>query len=155
MEATKNATDVLKAKLHKQDAHTPTEEVLWQQYRSARAATRTITDKGKHIKFTHHEYYTRESDVVEWLDKEIAGGTLPGITRGELVTTSERDPLEKLKKKHIAEYIKEQEEAALAVLRGESPDMGNSKSPGAASINPASSKLVANGASGAKLPSNK
>lgn len=118
------------------------QSVMWQQYKSARPSVRTITSSGKRICFTNYEYFTREKDVVEWLDSEISNYGLPGITKGELMSTSERDPMEKLKKQHIAEYLAAEEVAKIATARGEYKDMGSTEK--GANINPATSRIVAN-----------
>ncbi len=123
----------------------PVEEVRWQQYTSARRAIRTFTDKGKSIKFTNYEYFTREKDVAMWLDSQIAINGLPGVTKGKLLTSSERDPMEVLRKQHIAEYLKDQEQIKVDAAKGLFPDMGSTER--ATNLNPASSKGVASGAS--------
>lgn len=114
----------------------PVAEVMWQEYMSAAPAVRTITNKGTRIAFTDHKYYTDRKEVVRWLDNEIANRTLPGITKGKFLTSTERDPVARLKKQHIKEYLAEQAQVAADVAAGKFPDMGTTagaKNLGAAS----------------------
>lgn len=120
-------------------------EIVWQQYKSAKVSVKTITDAGVRISFTCHQYFTDVPAVIEWLDTEIKAGGLPGITKGEEMTTAERDPMTLLKRKHIEEYKAEQEAIAVNLAKGIVPDMGNTKKANEAAINPSNSGQVANG----------
>lgn len=113
----------------------------WQHYASARPALRMITKEGIRISFTKFSFMTQQQEVIDYLDDEIAAG-LNVITKGELLTAEESDPLEALRRKHIAEYKQEQEDAKLAELRGESRDFGSTAGNGA-KLKPTSTKDVA------------
>ena len=120
-----------------------TEERKFQHYKSSRQAVKLISKTGRKIIFVNFQYLTCEKEIIEYLDEEIELG-LNVITKGELLTSAEADPMASLKRKHIAEYLaKEQKELTDAAL-GKSKDMGNTKSKEAlaSGANPLSSKGV-------------
>lgn len=120
---------------------TAPEAPKYQHYTSARVSMRLVTTAGKPIIFTGYEFLTQNKDLIEYLDKEIKDG-LPGITRGELVSLEDKDPMAALKRKIIAEHEAKKEKDAIAAARGESKDMG--KTAGASTLNPTSTNQVAN-----------
>lgn len=115
----------------------------FQHYKSARIAMRLLTKEGKKIIFTGYEFLTQDEDIITYLDYEIKNG-LPGITKGKLMSMDEANPMEALKREHFKEFkaaqIKEASDKAAGIIR----DMGNTKGKGDASINPASTEVVAN-----------
>jgi hypothetical protein len=119
------------------------EPVKYQHYTSARVSVRLITHTGGRITFTGYEFITRDKSIIEYLDTEIANG-LVGIIKGALLTSDEADPVAAMKRKHIAEYLAEEEKKKVNAAKGIIPDMGNNKAPGAASINPTNTNQVAN-----------
>jgi len=118
-------------------------EQKFQHYRSSRISTRLVATKGKKIVFTGFQYITKDPDIIEYLNFEISQG-LPGITKGELLTEKEADPMEALKKRIIQEHEDEKAQEAADKARGITKDMGTSKAKGSPSINPMSSNQVAN-----------
>lgn len=140
------ATEVIQQKLNnpKQEA------AKFQHYASSRISMRMITDKGKKITFTKFEFLTQDEEIMEYLDAQIKEakytGRNLGITKGNLLTYDDIDPMAVLKRKHIAEYLaaEQKELADKATGKAGAKDMGTSKSKNEASINPVSTKQVAN-----------
>lgn len=118
-------------------------EEKYQHYSSARIAMRLITDKGKRIVFTGYEFLTQDEDIIEYLDTEIKQG-LPGIAKGKLMTASESDPMEALRRKHIKEYEDQKAEEAANASRGITKNMGTTENSGGATVKPVTSGQVAN-----------
>lgn len=116
------------------------EEQKFQQYKSARPAVCVITDTGIKIKFAGYEYLTTQEAEIEYLDKQIKIGGLPGITKGELLTMEERDPMAALERKIRKELEEKYAQKAKDDALGISRDMG--KTEGANKLNPVSSKQV-------------
>ena len=114
-------------------------EIKYQHYTSAKISVTLISTKGKRIAFSNFEFITADQDIITYLDEEIANG-IGIITKGELLTSKEADPMSALRERHIAEYLKEQE--------GDEKDgakaMGDTKSPTATErLNPLASSAVA------------
>lgn len=123
-----------------------TEEKKYQHYKSSRVSMRMITTTGRMIAFTNYQFITCDQDLISYLDDEIGKG-VNVVTKGELLTHSESDPMEALKRKHIAEYLEKEAEELKQQALGEVKDMGNTKSQEvlAASLKPASSGKVVGG----------
>ncbi len=81
---------------------------LYQQYASSRVSTCLITPNGKRINFTNYQYYTKDPDIIRYLDREIVGG-LKVITKGNKLTADELNP-EAAKKRRIIEEFKASQE---------------------------------------------
>ena len=81
---------------------------LYQQYTSSRVSTCLITPTGKRINFTNYQYYTKDPEIVRYLDREIEGG-LKVITKGKKLTAEELNP-EAAKKREIIEEFKASQE---------------------------------------------
>lgn len=131
-----NALDAIKAMQAKNAAATNTtetvaftpqkqEEKTFQEYRSSRVAVRIITDKGIQCIFNNGRFFTDDPDVILFLDTQIKKAPMLGVTRGELVTSEDRDP-------NVAQFnamkneMREQLRAELmAELAGEKKDFGN------------------------------
>jgi hypothetical protein len=122
------------------DAVTAPVEQEFQQYKSARPAVRFVTSVGLRITFTNFQFLTQNPDAIDYLDLEIARG-LQGITKGEVLTTSDLDPMQSMRKKVRAELLAELEEQAKNEAAGKSKDMGSTENK--AQISPASTKQVA------------
>jgi len=84
------------------------EKAEYQQYSSSRISTCMIAPSGKRINFTNYEYYTKDAEIIAFLDGEIDAG-IRVITKGDLVTKSELSPAAALKRKHIEEFKASQE----------------------------------------------
>jgi len=80
----------------------------YQQYTASRASTCLITPTGKRINFTNYQYYTKDPEIVAYLDREIASG-LRGFTKGKVLTAEELNPEAALKRKIIDEFKDSQE----------------------------------------------
>ena len=115
-------------------------EAQYQHYKSSRPSMRMITTEGKNISFTGYEFLTQDEDIIEYLDYELSKG-LPGITKGELMTLSDKDPMEALKRKIIKEYEDKKAKEASDKSRGVTKDMGNTQ---VSRVNPLSSDNTAN-----------
>ena len=113
-------------------------ERKFQHYACSRQAMRMITPEGRKITFVGHKYITAEEAIIAYLDAEIANG-LRVITKGELLTSLEADPLEALRRKHVAEYLASQKAE-------EKQDMGSTKTPAQLlnAINPTGTDKVPN-----------
>lgn len=81
---------------------------LYQQYASSRVSTCLITPTGKRINFTNYQYYTKDPEIMRYLDREIATG-LKVITKGKKLTADELNP-EAAKKREIIEEFKASQE---------------------------------------------
>lgn len=115
-------------------------EEMFQQYRSAQASTRMITDKGIRFNFVNHELLTKDPHIIEYLDSQISLPGYFGITKGEALSSSDRDPMKALERALRIKIKKEIEEEAIAKALGESRDMGNYAAP---AISPLNSKQTA------------
>ena len=105
--------EAIKAAIAAAASPTPKEERQYQTYFHSMSSSKMLTDKGTPIIFQEHKCYTDVQEVMDYLDKEIAGG-LKLITKGELVTSEDLDPMAAIKKRVIAEYLKDQEKLAAA-----------------------------------------
>ncbi len=83
-------------------------EDQYQQYTASRVSTCLITPSGKRINFTNYQLYTKDSEIIRYLDREIEAGTI-GIIKGKILTTSELNP-EAAKKREIIEEFKASQE---------------------------------------------
>lgn len=106
------------------------EEIVYQQYKSSRPSTRVVTESGIRISFVGFELLTTDPHVMEYLDNQIAKNGLPGITKGEALTLSDRNPMATMERKLRAEIRAEMEAEALARSRGEFKDMGSTDAKG-------------------------
>ena len=86
----------------------PSEGAVYQQYSSARTSTCLITPTGKRINFTSYQYYTKDPEIIAYLDKAIKDG-LRGFTKGKKLTAEELNP-EAAKKREIIEEFKASQE---------------------------------------------
>lgn len=116
------------------------DEQEFQEYTSARSSTRLITESGFRITFTNFQYLTQNEEAIAYLDEQIKLG-LAGITKGKVLTTSDLNPMEALRKTMEAEIRAKIAEEAKNEALGITKDMGVTG--GAPSISPASSKAVA------------
>lgn len=121
------------------------EEKTFQVYRSSRISMRMITSEGIPILFSNYEYITDNYKVIEYLDNEIALG-LKEISKGEAMSSREADPMERLRQKHIEEYLAKKEEEKINEALGKEKNMGSYREDGKPgdSIKPTTSKQVAN-----------
>lgn len=115
------------------------EERKFQHYSSSRLNMAMLTKIGQRINFISGVFITDDKSVIRYLDEEIANG-LNIITKGELLTEKEADPMEALKKKHIAEYLEQQAELAKQASLGITRDMGETEEK--TRLNPLSSNLL-------------
>ena len=89
-------------------AKTPELEAEYQQYTSSRNATCLITQSGKRINFTNYQYYTKDPDIIAYMDTELKNG-LRGFRKGKKLTATELDP-EAAKKREIIDEFKASQE---------------------------------------------
>ncbi len=100
--------DGLRSKLNeevKSKDDTPAEQ--YQQYTSSRISTCLITPTGKRINFTNYEYYTKDPEIIAYLDNLIKA-RVRGFTKGAVVTAEDINPMAALKRKHIQEFLDSQ-----------------------------------------------
>jgi hypothetical protein len=83
-------------------------EELYQQYTCSRVSTCLITPTGKRVNFTNYEYYTKDPDIIEYLNAEIQNG-IRGIKSGQQVKAADINPMAALKRKHIEEFLASQD----------------------------------------------
>jgi hypothetical protein len=98
-----------------------TESPKFQHYISARPTMRMITPKGKPITFIGNTFITDDPEVIEYLDTELRNKAL-GITKGELMTAEEADPMAALKARIIAEHEEKKEKEAVDIAKGIVPN---------------------------------
>jgi|TARA_R110000764_G_scaffold58467_8_gene127122 hypothetical protein len=115
-------------------------EAQFQQYKSARPAVRLVTYSGLRLTFTNFQFLTQSEEAIDYLDSEIAKG-LQGISKGDVLTTSDLDPMQSMRKQVRAELLAEIQAAAANEAVGKSRDMGETENK--AKISPASTKQVA------------
>lgn len=84
------------------------EKAEYQQYTASRVSTCLITPTGKRINFSNYQYYTKDPEIIRYLDKEITAG-LKGLIKGKVLTASELNP-EAAKKREIIEEFKVSQE---------------------------------------------
>lgn len=98
----------------------------FQEYKSAKSAMRLVTADGFRITFTNFRYLTQNSNVIAYLDAEIANG-MHSITKGDVVTTEDLDPNAAIKRQAVADYIAEQKKLKADAADGKFPDMGSTE----------------------------
>ena len=92
----------------------------FQYYNSAMKSLRMCTSAGVPINFKDFQLVTNDIDVIAYLEHELSKGLeLQGITRGALMTKEEMDPMEILRKQHIADYIASEAAATATALAKE------------------------------------
>ncbi len=142
-----NTSNTVAAKLaaSKQNQEKPKSLVVaekFQEYRSSRSAMRLITTGGIKITFTNFRLITQTKEVIEYLDDEITKKSIPGITKGELLTLDEVNPMQTLRREMEAKVRAEMAEEAKSAALGKSPDMGETAN--RSYIAPLGSNSVAN-----------
>jgi len=110
-----------------------TNEVEYQTYQSTMKSHKMVTTAGKVLHFIDNKFVTNNEDDIAYLDAEIKAG-FPYVRKGEVVTSSDLDPMAALRKKMYAEFLAEQEAG------GGSPEASTSD---AAKVVPVSSDAVA------------
>lgn len=106
------------------------EDIIYQQYKSAKPSTRIVTDKGIRIAFVGFELLTTDEQVIDYLDAQIKIHGLPGITKGEALTLADRDPMATLERQLRDKIRGELEAEMLAKAKGEVRDMGATEAKG-------------------------
>ena len=96
-------------------------ETMFQTFRMSRVQTKMITTTGQVLAFRDHQYITADEDEIAYLELCIQK-KVPGLSKGKPVTSSERDPMEALRKKIISDYLAEEQAQLKAV-----PDMGSTE----------------------------
>lgn len=134
----------LKNTLAQQEADKPEpseDDTIYQHYSSSRIAVKLITDKGKKVIFTNYQFITADQDIIDYLDAEIKAG-MNVVTKGKAMTSEEADPMAALKRKHVAEYL-EQQEALSKENAAKSRDFGATEEGSKTKIKPMSTEGVA------------
>ena len=111
-----------------------TNKVEYQTYRSTLTSHKMVTPGGKVLQVIGNQFVTNNEDDIAFLDAEIKAG-FPYLTKGDVVTSEELDPMVALRKKIIAEYL-----ASEAAELGGQPDASTSDTP---TLTPVSSEKVA------------
>lgn len=101
------------------------EEKKFQHYHSSLTSMTMISKIGQRINFVGGKYITADPSIISYLDGEIETG-LREVTKGELLTEKEADPMEVFKAKVIAEYIEQQALDAVNAALGVKKDFGAS-----------------------------
>jgi len=115
-------------------------DLKYQHYSCSKQSTKLVTTNGKTVVFTNYSLITKDEDVIDYLNDEIKKG-LNIITKGQLLTHKEADPMEALKAKHVKEYLASIEAAKSAPVK----DMGSTA--GASKVGAASTRNVPSGPS--------
>jgi len=118
-----------------------TEEKRFQHYKCDRKSMQMRTHIGTLIAFVDHTFITDNEEVIDYLDSEISKG-LRGVTKGELLTAKEADPMQRLREKFYKEFQEEQEAIKLKELRGQYRDMGSTEGSGTKALGAASSRTI-------------
>lgn len=111
----------------------------FQTYKSSRRAMQMLTETGRKIRFTEFLFITKDRELIAYLDSEIELGSRD-ITKGEKVSTDERDPMAVLRAKHFKEFQDMQAKEAANRALGITRDMG--KTEGAPTLNPTNTLQV-------------
>lgn len=82
-------------------------QTLFQHYHCARSSMKMITKTGIVIAFVAHKYITDNKAIINYLDAEIKLG-LKVITKGEAMTEEDADPMSRLRREIIAEYLEKE-----------------------------------------------
>ena len=120
--------EVIDPSVHNTQVNVPTkdtEEKEYHMYHCARQSMQVISPTGIPVKFIEGIYYTDNPDVIFYLDHEIERNGLPGISKGDKIVQSDLDPMAALRKKLYAEFLAEQQEAALT--NKHTKDMGSTE----------------------------
>ena len=92
----------------------------FQYYNCSIQSMRMCTSNGTPIIFKDFQLVTDNIDIIAYLEHELSKELeSQGITRGALLTKEEMDPMEVLRKQHIAEYIASEAAATAAALQKE------------------------------------
>jgi len=86
----------------------PVPTKLYHKFRLVRPTGKMLTDKGLAIIFINYLCITDNPQIISYLNNEIEAG-LGLVTAEGTVTSESLNPMEDMKKRHIAEYLKEQE----------------------------------------------
>jgi len=113
----------------------------YQTYNSSRVSMQMVSTTGRRIRFSDYLFITKDEDLIEFLDREIALGN-PYVTKGGKVATANRDPMAILRAKFYDEFKQAQAEEAKNRALGITKDMGSTANP--APINPLGSGSVTN-----------
>lgn len=116
-------------------------EEQFQEYKASRPSVRLITTGGIRITFTNFRLLTQSAAAIAYLDEEIKSGGLPGITKGELLTMADVNPMQTLRREVEAQVRAELKQEAADAVEGKSKDMGSTEA--AAKLNVATTKAVA------------
>jgi hypothetical protein len=120
-----DAASLLANLKNKSDSEVPTEKVApvspvlsnpnpatsvpeYQVYNSSRISTCLFTTSGKRINFSNYQYYTKDTEIIAYLDREIKDG-LTGFTKGKMLSAEDLNP-EAAKKREIIEEFKASQE---------------------------------------------
>ncbi len=115
-------------------------EAKFQEFKSSRPSTRLTTPGGQGIAFLNYTFITSDEGVIKYLKDEIANG-LRLISLGETLTTTEINPMARLKEQIIQEYKESEAQKAKDALAGKVKDMGSTDQ--SAKIKPMTTKEVA------------
>jgi hypothetical protein len=127
-----------KEKAPEEPAAPVVEEKKFQHYHSSLTSMTMISKIGQRINFVGGKFITADPSVIRYLDDEIEMG-MREITKGELLTEKEADPMEVFKAKVIAEYLEQQAREAVNAALGVKKDFGDSPTQ---KLNPSTSELV-------------
>lgn len=85
------------------------------------SSCKMLTESGRVIAFVKGKYITDQQEEIDYLNKEIAAGTiyLSVIPGQEVMTATELDPMAMIRKKHFEEFKAEQAALAHKIATGE------------------------------------
>ena len=113
----------------------PVEEE-YQVYKSTIDNQKIVMQNGRVLRITGGKFITKDPDEIIFLNHEISQG-FPYLHKGEVILTSDLDPMSALRKKFYAEFLVAQ---AAGQLAAPAPVLGDSAKQ---ELTPANSSLVA------------
>jgi hypothetical protein len=122
------------------DVTTTTKE--YQQYTSARISTCLITPTGKRINFTNYEYYTKDKEIITFLDEELENGCR-AFVKGQLLSVDDINPAAAAKRKIIEDFKASQDGRDFS-MKGQQEALAAAGKSGGAGTGSVSTEGVAN-----------
>jgi len=111
-------------------------EEEYQVYKSTIDNQKIVMQNGRVLRITGGKFITKDPDEIIFLNHEISQG-FPYLHKGEVILTSDLDPMSALRKKFYAEFLVAQ---AAGQLAAPAPVLGDSAKQ---ELTPANSSLVA------------
>lgn len=115
LDETQEALEELSEAVQELEEPSPNPKV-YHKFKSARQATRLVTDTGTVINFTHHQFITNSSVLVTYLRGLIDDEGFRAISYEGTVESPDADPMAALRKQFYAEFQKEQQTGQTGIM---------------------------------------